>query len=57
MSKRKYYSILGNYNNKEGTVRHTKHLRRDYYSDEALLVIHTIVAHYHTKERALVPAM
>ena len=39
------------------TVRHSKHPRRNHYSDEALLAIHTVVAHYHTKERALAPAM
>ena len=38
-------------------VRHTKHPRRNHYSDEALLAIYTIIAHYHTKERALAPAM
>ena len=38
-------------------VRHTKHPRRNHYSDKALLAIHTVVAHYHTKERALAPAM
>ena len=40
-----------------GAVRHTKHLRRNHYSDEALLAIQTVVAHYHTKEEALAPAM
>ena len=38
-------------------VRHTKHPRRNHYSDEALLAIHTVVAHYHTKEGVLAPAM
>ena len=38
-------------------VRHTKHPRRNNYSDEALLAIHTVVAHFHTKEEALAPAM
>ena len=40
-----------------GIVRHTKHPRRNHYSDQALLAIHTVVAHYHTKEEALAPAM
>ena len=38
-------------------VRHTKHPRRKHYSDEALLAIYAVVAHYYTKERALAPAM
>ena len=38
-------------------VRHTKHPRRNHYSDEALLAIITVVAHYHTKEEALAPTM
>ena len=39
------------------SVRNTKHQRRNYYSDKALLAIHTVVAHYDTKERVLAPAM
>ena len=39
------------------SVRHTKHPRRNHYSEEALLAINTVVAHYHTKEEALAPAM
>ena len=38
-------------------VRHTKHPRRNHYSDGALLAINPVVAHYHTKEEALAPAM